>query len=56
VTHRDLKPDNILFSSDFDIKIADFGFAAPLDGKDGSGLQRTYLGTSYYKAPEINEK
>ena len=56
MTHRDLKPENILFSADFDVKIADFGFAAPLEGNDGSGYQRTYLGTPFYMAPEIHEK
>lgn len=56
LTHRDLKPENILFDANFNVKIADFGFAAPLEGNDGSGLQRTYLGTPFYMAPEIHEK
>lgn len=51
--HRDLKPENILLDKDFNIKIADFGFAAPIQGRDGSGFLSTYLGTPSYMAPEI---
>lgn len=36
------------------IKIADFGFAAPVEGRDGSGALFTKLGTSQYMAPEIH--
>ena len=31
-SHRDLKPTNILFDHNYDIKIVDFGFAATLAG------------------------
>ena len=41
VAHRDLKPENILLDRDFNIKIADFGFAGLIDGRDGSGLLHT---------------
>jgi len=35
------------------LKIADFGFAASMAGRDGSYIQKTVLGTFGYMAPEI---
>ena len=52
--HRDLKPENIMLDSDFNLKIADFGFAAPAEGRDGKGFLQTQLGTASYMAPEIH--
>lgn len=46
----------MLFDENFILKIADFGFATLLEGKDGSGLLRTVLGTESYMAPEIHAK
>ena len=54
VTHRDLKPENVLYDQYFNLKIADFGFAAPVGGRDGSGYCKTKLGTESYMAPEIH--
>jgi len=33
IAHRDIKPENLLMDGYFNIKIADFGFAAPLAGR-----------------------
>jgi len=53
VVHRDLKPENILYANqdeDAEIKVADFGLARVLSGKD---MMKTACGTPGYVAPEI---
>jgi serine/threonine protein kinase len=45
----------LLLDSEFNLKIGDFGFAGPLEGRDGTGLLRTRLGTLNYMAPEVHQ-
>lgn len=56
VLHRDLKPQNILISSDCKVKLCDFGLARCLtsraaDSRDEKLTQ--YVVTRWYRAPEI---
>ena len=50
VAHRDVKPDNVLFTADGLVKVSDFGIAKLFEGTaaSASGL----LGTPLYMAPE----
>lgn len=54
IAHRDMKPENVLFDENFNLKISDFGFSIILSGRDGSGQLNTHLGTEGYMAPEIH--
>ena len=53
ISHRDMKPENILFSQDFNLKLTDFGFSIFLEGRGGDHVLRTRLGTEGYMAPEV---
>jgi ABC-type amino acid transport substrate-binding protein len=50
--HRDLKPDNVLLTSDGVVKITDFGLAKRLEAEAGQTKTGTILGTPSYMAPE----
>lgn len=52
ICHRDLKPENILMDGDFNLKMADFGFAIPLEGQNNNGKLNSFKGTLGYMPPE----
>ncbi len=55
VLHRDVKPENLLFSADGILKVADFGIAkVVIDGAPSAGSTElgTLKGTPAYMAPE----
>ncbi|KAK4144693.1 uncharacterized protein C8A04DRAFT_27631 [Dichotomopilus funicola] len=53
ITHRDIKPDNILVSSlePFVVKLTDFGLSKMVDNEQT--FLRTFCGTLLYCAPEV---
>ncbi|KAK3383370.1 hypothetical protein B0T24DRAFT_46073 [Lasiosphaeria ovina] len=53
ITHRDVKPDNILVSSRYPlvVKLTDFGLSKMIDNEET--FLRTFCGTLLYCAPEV---
>jgi eukaryotic-like serine/threonine-protein kinase len=52
LVHRDVKPQNVLISSDGKIKVTDFGIARSLEVEHGVTQTGTVVGTGEYLAPE----
>ncbi len=52
VTHRDLKPGNVMLRADDSLALIDFGVAKQLEGTVGLTAAGTIFGTPYYMSPE----
>jgi len=50
VTHLDIKPENVVISSNFDLRIIDFDFSRISNSDENLAMPR---GTKDYRAPEL---
>ncbi len=55
IVHNDLKPDNILFSSDGEVRLIDFGIAFDMNTGDRDLTPGVAVGTPGYMAPELQQ-
>src|SRR5438093_556397 len=53
VAHHNLKPENILISSDDQVTVVDFGLARAVELSHASGMVRAAVGAPEYQAPEV---
>lgn len=52
IGHRDLKPQNVLVTSDFDLKICDFGISKDYSEQEND-IETEVIGTIAFHPPEI---
>lgn len=50
ILHRDIKPGNIFFDRNHNVKLGDFGLSKEMSSN--SVYAETYVGTPYYQSPE----
>ena len=57
LAHLDIKPENLLMTSNFSIKMCDFEYIFPANSDDGQPFLCNFVcGTEAYFSPEIKEK
>ena len=53
--HRDIKPGNLLFDSEYTLKLGDFGIATKMNPKEKDPKIKDEWGTEGFMAPECYE-